>query len=153
MNEITIIKNNAIGEEVFRYKGQLIEQKDNTMIIEAIFTLHDRIHFGMPIFKGDHFIETYFSDQWYNIFEIHARETGELRGWYCNITTPAIFTPDTIAYNDLALDLLVFPDGKQLVLDKDEFAELQITKQVRENAIAALQTLKASFEKKFRDRT
>ena len=40
--------------------------------------------------RGDRFIETYYTDRWYNIFEIHAREDDRLKGWYCNIAKPAV---------------------------------------------------------------
>lgn len=148
MNEIVIIKNNAIGEEVFRYKGTVIKQTSTSIIIEAYFTFKDRIHFGMPIQKGDRFVEEYFSDHWYNIYEIHAKESDKLRGWYCNISTPATITKNSISFNDLALDLLVFPDGTQTVLDKDEFENLLIPEQIRTKALAALKELQELFHRK-----
>ena len=43
---------------------------------------------------------------------------------------------------DLALDLLVFPDGRQLVLDEDEFEALQPDAALRAAAQSALDELK-----------
>ncbi len=34
---------------------------------------------------------------------------------------------DCLSYVDLALDLLVFPDGRQFVLDEDEFLKLDLS--------------------------
>jgi len=52
---------------------------------------------------------------------------------------------DIITYEDLALDLLVYPDGRQLVLDEDEFAKLQIDEQTRQGALQGLEKLKRLF--------
>jgi protein associated with RNAse G/E len=82
---------------------------------------------------------------WYNIYEIHAREDGSVRGYYCNISRPAQIGAETISYVDLALDLLVYPDGRQLVLDEDEFAALPLSAAEREQAIRALGELQAGF--------
>ena len=53
-----------------------------------------------------------------------------------------------LSYIDLSLDLLVFPDGRQVVLDEDEFAELEIEDEVRNQARLALQELQAIFHDK-----
>ena len=42
------------------------------------------------------------------------------------MTRPVEFKDDHIAYDDLALNLLVYPDGKQLVLDRDDFEALEL---------------------------
>ncbi len=82
---------------------------------------------GTIIRTGDRFIETYFTERWYNVFEIHDREDDRLKGWYCNIGRPAVMeSENTISYVDLALDLWVAPDGSQTVLDEDEFDALDL---------------------------
>jgi hypothetical protein len=94
-------------------------------------------------------VERYYTDRWYNIFAVHDRDDDTLKAWYCNVTRPAEITPDRetpisrIAYVDLALDLLVFPDGRYLVLDEDEFANLPIDDLTRQKALDALDELKA----------
>jgi hypothetical protein len=45
----------------------------------------------------------------------------------------------------LALDLLVFPDGRQIVLDEDEFNALPLSEAERQSALAALAELQALF--------
>ena len=50
-----------------------------------------------------------------------------------------------IRYADLALDLLVFPDGRQLVLDEDEFAGLDLPRILQEQARAGLRELQRLF--------
>jgi predicted RNA-binding protein associated with RNAse of E/G family len=97
--------------------------------------------------KGDRFLEYYFDDRWFNIFQIHDRISGRIKGWYCNIGYPAEFQPDSISYRDLALDLLVYPDGRQTVLDQDEFAELPLRADVVTHAIVGLEELQILFRK------
>lgn len=116
------------------------------MVLEAYFDRDDMLFHSMPLRRGDRFIETYYTDRWYNVFEIHAREDDHLRGWYCNITRPAIIKGDVICYQDLELDLLVFPDGRQIVLDMEEFTLLDISEEQRDTARAALENLQAYFK-------
>ena len=58
------------------------------------------------------------------------------------MTRPVEICGDYIAYDDLALDLLVFPDGRQLVLDEDEFESLKLSAADGQNARAGLLELK-----------
>jgi protein associated with RNAse G/E len=98
--------------------------------------------------KGDRFVEFYYSDRWYNIFEIYDRDDGEIKGWYCNVGMPAEFDDEVVSYVDLALDLWVSVDGKQTVLDEDEFGELNLTDTLRADALQGLHELKLLFESK-----
>jgi uncharacterized protein len=141
MTDITVIKQNLQGEETWRYSGRMIHHNDRFVIIEAKFNRPDMPFHGMIFAEGDRFMEIYFADRWYNIFEIYAREDDALKGWYCNVTRPAVILTDRIQYIDLALDLLVFTDGRQVVLDEDEFDELGLDEQTRQKARDALQEL------------
>jgi len=55
-----------------------------------------------------------------------------------------------LSYTDLALDLLIYPDGRQLVLDEDEFLLLPLTPQVQVQALLALEALQQVFRNKFK---
>jgi protein associated with RNAse G/E len=143
---ITVIKRNSRGQETWRYQGKVLEQTDGYMVLEAFFDKEDTWFQGMLLSKGDRFIETYYPDRWYNIFKIHARQDDHLRGWYCNISRPAEIEKDTLSWDDLALDLLVFPDRRQVVLDEEEFASLDISPQERQQALTALAELQAIFK-------
>ena len=145
MTRITVRKLNEKGQETWRYQAELLERSENRILLQAQFDRPDTQVDGMLLAKGDRFLETYFTDRWYNIFEIHACTNDHLRGWYCNIGCPAEIHGDTLSYIDLALDLLVFPDGRQVVMDEEEFRELDISDQVRAQAINALEELKSHF--------
>jgi len=146
MSSILVIKLDINGKETWRYQGTILQQEKGKIILEAFFNREDMLIYGMPLSKGDRFVETYYTDRWYNVYEIHSRADDSLRGWYCNVSFPARLDEGRLVYTDLALDLLVFPDGRQLVLDEDEFAALKISPQVREQAVAALMELQARFK-------
>ena len=145
LNDVVVIKRNIDGQETWRYDGRILERGQNWLLLEAFFNRQDTPFHGIVLARGDRFLETYYSDRWYNIFEIHDRLSGDLKGWYCNVTRPALFEETLVSYIDLALDLLVYPDQTQLVLDEDEFARLQIDPSTRQKALAALQELKTLF--------
>jgi predicted RNA-binding protein associated with RNAse of E/G family len=145
---ITIIKRNVQGLETWRYSGVLTRQDGAALHLEAPFNGKDSPFMGIVLKNGDRFVETYYTDRWYNIFEIHDRDDDALKGWYCNVGKPAVFdADDVISYVDLALDLWVAPEGTQTVLDEDEFAALDLDAETRSQAWAALEELKARFAK------
>jgi hypothetical protein len=117
-------------------------------MIEAFFNGGSRPFHGINLVNGDRFIETYYFDRWYNIFEIHDLETDRLKGWYCNVNYPAEGVNGRVSYVDLALDLLVYPDGRLLVLDEDEFDELTLSESNKQKAREALKELMSIFEQK-----
>ena len=143
---ITVIKRDPNGREVLRYEGVVLHRAPDGITLEAKFD-----HADVPIMhtilrRGDRFIERYYTDRWYNIFEIHAQEDDRLKGWYCNIGKPAVMeTENIISYVDLALDLWVAPDGTQTVLDENEFAALNLETETRYRVRAALEELQARF--------
>ena len=145
MGQFTIIKLNPQGRETYRYRGELLQQSQNSITLVAFFDREDTLVEGMLLTRGDRFIETYYTDRWYNIFEIHERGTDALRGWYCNIGLPAQIEGNTLAYVDLALDLLVFTDGRQVILDEGEFNQLDVTADVARQARQELQELQQRF--------
>ncbi|MGD0003671.1 MAG: DUF402 domain-containing protein [Anaerolineaceae bacterium] len=147
--DLWVIKRNVEGEETWRYPAWVLRRKPGAVLIEAYFNRPDTLFREIPLGQGDRFIEAYYSDRWYNLFEIHDRLDDRLKGWYCNVTLPAEIDDHAISYIDLALDLLVYPDGRQLVLDEDEFTELAITPEVRRRAQEALQALQDLFTPAF----
>ena len=141
-NWITVHKLNEQGAEVFRYSGILVEEQGTSLTLEARFDRSDVQFFELTFREGDRFIETYFTDRWFNIFEIHDADDDHLKGWYCNIPRPARIEQGHICAEDLALDLLVYPDGRRRVLDEDEFEEIDLSESDRKNALSALEKLK-----------
>jgi uncharacterized protein len=145
---IKVQKKNPAGEVTYQYEGTLLARDENSITLEALFDRAD-MPFQDVVFKtGDRFVEYYYSDRWYNIFAIHDRDDGKIKGWYCNVGMPAVIEDEVVSYVDLALDLWVSVDGKQTVLDEDEFEELSLPKELKVAAFNALQTLKDLFNSK-----
>ncbi|MCB2210305.1 DUF402 domain-containing protein [bacterium] len=140
---LMVVKLNLQREETWRYEGHVLEWGESSVLVEARFNRDDLDFHGVLLRRGDRFVERYYTDRWYNIFAIHDLDDDRLKGWYCNVTRPAEITPGQIAYVDLALDLLVYPDGRSLVLDEDEFAALPIDDATRQTALTALSDLQA----------
>lgn len=139
---IVVIKKNPKLEEVWRYEGKIVSKQKNEIKIEARFNRDDLPYYGIVLKRNDIFLETFFSDKWYNIFEIYDRDDHQLKGWYCNVCHPAVFDHNTITYIDLAIDLFVLTDGTQFVLDLDEFEDLNLDNQTKKEALIALEQLK-----------
>jgi predicted RNA-binding protein associated with RNAse of E/G family len=140
-NLVTVIKLNPEREETWRYEGRILTQNPQTMLIEARFNRSTSLFHGITLQENDRFLERYYEDRWYNLLEIHDREDDTLKGWYCNVTTPASFNDGKIIYIDLALDVLVYPNGNYLILDEDEFEALALPQQQQAKALEALDTL------------
>lgn len=146
MKTITVIKQDYLGQETWRYAGSLVKRIPHEIVIEAKFDRDDTPLERIVLHRGDRFIETYYDNHWYNIFEMYAGDSDHIKGWYCNIGYPATIDENSVAYRDLALDLLVYPDGRQLVLDEDEFSTLRLTHGVRVAAYKALRELQVLFD-------
>lgn len=147
MNEpITVLKKNLAGEVTWQYDGHVLRRGPNAIVLEAFFNRPDTPFVDVVLKKDDRFVETFYSDCWYNIFEIHDRDDDKLKGWYCNVGRPAVIEDGTVSYIDLALDLWVNADGKQTVLDEDEFEKLGLESKEREKAFGALADLQRIFK-------
>lgn len=145
---VKVLKLDLEGKVTWQYKGQVLEQNENYVLLEAFFDRDDMPFMGVTLKRGDRFVERFYSDRWYNIFEIYDRDDGKSKGWYCNIGRPAVFEDGTISYVDLALDLWVALDGTQTVLDEDEFQALPIDVKTRAQAFSALDELRQQFANK-----
>lgn len=146
MTDITVLKRNLAGEVTWQYEGRVLRRETNCIVLEAFFNRADMPFMDVVLKRGDRFVETFYTERWYNVFEIYDRDDGKFKGWYCNIGYPALLEKDTISYIDLALDLWVAADGAQTVLDEDEFLGLSMDVMTRAQAISALEELKRRFE-------
>jgi hypothetical protein len=141
MPEFTVYKLDHAGNPVWEYPATVLERHPSYVRLEAFFN-RDDIELGYALFKrGDRFVEYFYSDRWYNIFAIHDRDDGRLKGWYCNICRPAQISETAVFCEDLALDLWIPPTGPLHVLDEDEFQALPLSAAEREAGEAAVQQL------------
>lgn len=149
VKRLIVIKCDEDGKEIFRWEGVEISRTEVEVVLEAKFNM-DRHRVGtMELHRGDRLIETYSNRHWYNIYEVRDGATDELKGWYCNVSFPAELGEREILFRDLALDLIVHPDGRQERVDEDEFDELQINGEVRGEALKGWEELQEGFRKRF----
>lgn len=146
--EIKVQKKNLEGEVTYEYEGVLLHRDERSITLEAFFDREDMPFQDVIFKKGDRFVEHYYSDRWYNIFEIHDRDDDKIKGWYCNVGMPLVFQDGIVSYVDLALDLWVSSNGEQTVLDEDEFEALDLSDELNANALNALNQLRILFENK-----
>jgi protein associated with RNAse G/E len=71
-----------------------------------------------------------------------------LKGWYCNITKPAVIEDGHVSYVDLAVDLWVSANGARKVLDEDELEELALDDLTTQKVYESLRELEQYFESK-----
>lgn len=110
------------GTEAFRWTGRLLERDERGVVVVARFNGPPGDLGYVTLEQTDLFVEFYCFDRWYNVFQIYSGQ-GELKGWYCNVSTPAESSDAELVYTDLVLDVFVPPSGDSLVLDEDEFAQ------------------------------
>jgi uncharacterized protein len=148
---VTIIKKNLDGAETWRYSGEVMHYAPSRVQLKAQFNRPNVLFHGILLKQGDRFVETFYTDRWYNIFAIYDRDNDQFKGWYCNIACPAVFEMSgsgelIVSYIDLALDLLVFPDGRQVMLDEDEFIVLALPPKIQNQARRAFDELCQLFK-------
>ncbi len=138
---IAIKKLNLAHAVMWSYSGSVIDRSATMIKLEARFN-RETSNAGYVVFEqNDRFVEYFYSDRWFNIFEIHSVQDDHLKGWYCNIAQPAVLMEDEIEQIDLALDVWINPDGTTLILDEDEFTELNLDDETRRRAHRAAQEL------------
>jgi predicted RNA-binding protein associated with RNAse of E/G family len=139
---VVVHKMDAAGREVWSYPARLLAQSPHERHLEAVFDRQDGVLGGLSLRRGDRFLETFYSNRWFSVFAIYDVQTGEFKGWYCNFSRPARFEPADIYAEDLALDLIVFPDGREVVLDDDEYKELELSDEEQEQVERAMKELR-----------
>ncbi len=141
--DFIVYKLDHTGREVWQYPARVLARGPNHIRLEAYFN-RDDVDLGYTVFKrGDRFIETFYAERWYNVFAVHDRDDGGLKGWYCNVCRPAQISEAAVRCDDLALDVWVSPAGEVTLLDEDEFAALPLELDERRPALEALQSLLA----------
>lgn len=144
--KIKVQKKNPEGKVTYEYEGILLNRDENSITLEALFDREDMPFMDVVFKKGDRFVEHYYTDRWYNIFVVYDHEDGKIKGWYCNIGKPAVIDGRVVSYVDLALDVWVSADGKQTVLDEDEFEKLDLNEELSAGALKGLNELKLLFQ-------
>ncbi|MFI6001288.1 DUF402 domain-containing protein [Streptomyces sp. NPDC051366] len=135
------------GRTKIRYPAALVADTGDRISVRAPWAADGVRDFGFVRFEpGDVFTEHFWRTRWYAVKEVRTGE-GVLKGWYCDVTRPAVVQDGEILVEDLDLDLWVSADGSAILrLDEDEFAASGLTEtdpQAAAEAVRALDTLAA----------
>ncbi|TXS51218.1 DUF402 domain-containing protein [Streptomyces sp. t39] len=130
------------GATKIRYPAALVHDDGTHLVVRAPWAAPGVRDFGFVRFEpGDVFTEHYWRDRWYAVKEVRTG-AGGLKGWYCDITRPAVRTGDEVEVEDLDLDLWVSADGAEVLrLDEDEFAASGLAERDPQAAGAAVRAL------------
>jgi hypothetical protein len=137
--EVVLLK---AGRTKIRYPARLLGDDGVRVVVRADWASPGVRDFGFVRFEpGDVFTEHYWRDRWYAVKEVRDARGG-LKGWYCDITRPAVRSGGELVVEDLDLDLWRSADGTAVVrLDEDEFADSGLPTTDPEAAAAALAAL------------
>ncbi|MBH5130241.1 DUF402 domain-containing protein [Streptomyces sp. NPDC048405] len=142
--EVSVVLVKA-GRTKIRYGATLLHDDGTRLAVRAPWAGDGVRDFGFVRFEaGDVFTEYYWRDRWYAVKEVRTG-AGVLKGWYCDITRPAVLTGTELVVEDLDLDLWRSADGTDVRrLDEDEFAESGLADRdprAADAAVAALDEL------------
>ncbi|MFE6521174.1 DUF402 domain-containing protein [Streptomyces sp. NPDC057794] len=130
------------GRTKIRYAAELLADDGTRVAVRAPWAGAGVRDFGFVRFEpGDVFTEHYWRDRWYAVKEVRSA-AGTLKGWYCDVTRPAVRSGAELVVEDLDLDLWRSADGTDVRrLDEDEFAASGLAGTDPEAARAALAAL------------
>ncbi|CAM5487354.1 hypothetical protein STENM223S_01485 [Streptomyces tendae] len=130
------------GRTKIRYAATLLHDDGTRLAVRAPWAGDGVRDFGFVRFEaGDVFTEYFWRDRWYAVKEVRTA-AGVLKGWYCDITRPAVLTGTELVVEDLDLDLWRSADGTDVRrLDEDEFTESGLAGRDPEAAAAAVAAL------------
>lgn len=151
--EVVLVK---AGRTKIRYAAEVVSDDGTRITVRAPWASADVRDFGFVRFEpGDVFTEHYWRElppsppgapavPWCAVKEVRTGD-GTLKGWYCDITRPAVLERGRLLVEDLDLDLWVSADGGEILrLDEDEFAASGLAEadpRAAERAVRALDSL------------
>ena len=140
-DEVTVRKLDPAGGEKWRWQAVVRQATATSVVVEARYNAGDADRFGIAFRGGDRLLESYFADRWYNVFTVFAAETGDFKGWYCNVSRPAQWLDGEVTWVDLERDVVVHRGGRSAVLDEEEFAARALSAHERAAALSAVADL------------
>ncbi|WP_445487559.1 DUF402 domain-containing protein [Niallia sp. 03133] len=122
-------QNKKIIEKKIRYNNKIVEYSCLLLQVEPHFVLFHKItdSFTMTTVEGKHLTISkgsyttafYWNDRPYNVY-MWRDEEGSYLGAYFNIVQHTFITDECLSFEDLILDVLVFPNGQIFLLDEEE---------------------------------
>jgi len=104
------------------WAGGLVSANEDLITLLARFSeTHFHNDLG-TIHAGTISLEYFWLDRWYNVFQFREPD-GTPKAIYANIAMPATYDGSVIDYVDLDIDVILWPNGRVDVLDRDDFEE------------------------------
>ena len=116
MSRPRLVRRRFIPDENIELKDDMILALEPNLIITSWNVLKPR----RDISRG---VSAYFIDKGIKVSKVFDN-AGQMVYWYCDIIeTHYDEKENTYTFNDLLIDVVVYPDGQVEVLDMDEFAD------------------------------
>ena len=117
MEQIRLFRRRFLPDEV-------TELKDDTVLFLSDDLILTKWNVLKPRKDIAHGISAYFIDLGIKVSKVY-NASEELVYWYCDIVEPVIDkATHTYTFNDLLVDVLIYPEGRVRVVDLDEFADI-----------------------------
>ena len=114
MSRPRLFRRRFIPDENIELKDDMILALEPNLIITSWNVLKPR----RDISRG---VSAYFIDKGIKVSKVFDN-AGQMVYWYCDIIETH-YKENTYTFNDLLIDVVVYPDGQVEVLDMDEFAD------------------------------
>lgn len=116
MSRPRLFRRRFIPDENIELKDDMILALEPNLIITSWNVLKPRRDIS-------HGVSAYFIDKGIKVSKVFDN-AGQMVYWYCDIIeTHYDEKENTYTFNDLLIDVVVYPDGQVEVLDMDEFAD------------------------------
>lgn len=116
MSRPRLFRHRFIPDENIELKDDMILALEPNLIITSWNVLKPR----RDISRG---VSAYFIDKGIKVSKVFDN-AGQMVYWYCDIIETHYDEKENIyTFNDLLIDVIVYPDGQVEVLDMDEFAD------------------------------
>ncbi len=116
MSDLKLYRKRLIPPECILLKDDIIVSQTEDLVITTWKTLNPKIAFS-------HGSSCYFLKEGFKVSKFY-RQDGSLLYWYCDIVE---YTHDELAHTltvtDLLADVIIYPDGRAMVVDLDELAQ------------------------------
>lgn len=119
------------GAERARYPATVVnlDSPSPWVAVETPWTLGTVTQAHITFQTGDTLHEVFSPSHPFDAFAVYGPDAA-LKGWYANVTHPALLEPCgdglQLVWHDLYVDVVATPDGRMAVLDEDELNEAGI---------------------------
>ncbi len=118
---ICIEKKLLLSGKTEHYQCELVMLRDGIGILRYVID-RDYDIAGFRLSPGDETLALYWTGRPYTLYVWHRKRQGD-RAYYFNIADSVALTPLDFVWRDLAVDILIAPQQKPLVLDEHELPD------------------------------